>query len=364
MKNSKFLLTSLVLIGLFVLTASSATHMFSVAGASASPNPLAPAFPAPSVSPSSSENATTYSYSFDSFGKTYTAYVTTNTEVSNLTISKSGLGIQFQASVPSGTTGFFNVTVPDILLGTNVAVIKDNVPLVENISYTKVHIGTDYLFHLEYEGGTATIAVEAASLNLNPPPQSQSAFPTETLVVVGAVGAVAAIGAAVAYAFKGAIFHKAGALAGKGAISAAGAPSGGGGGGAGAGAGGFAPAQVSVGANILVHPHPAVGLTFSLVKAAGAATAIPLLSYPALPQGLKFLGTVFDIKTTAVFTGAVLVALAFDGKDMTEEQKKKLRVYRNDLKKDSVWEDVTSSIDTKKNVAYGSTDHFSGFGVH
>jgi hypothetical protein len=49
---------------------------------------------------------------------------------------------------------------------------------------------------------------------------------------------------------------------------------------------------------------------------------------------------------------------------MTEKQKKKLRVYRNDLKKDSVWEDVTSSIDTKNNIAYGSTDHFSFFAVH
>jgi len=73
---------------------------------------------------------------------------------------------------------------------------------------------------------------------------------------------------------------------------------------------------------------------------------------------------VFDIKTTAVFTGLVLVAIAFDGKDMTEEEKKKLRVYRNDFKKDSVWEDVTSSVDTKNNIAYGATDHFSGFGVH
>ncbi len=48
---------------------------------------------------------------------------------------------------------------------------------------------------------------------------------------------------------------------------------------------------------------------------------------------------------------------------MTEEQKKALRVYKHDLKKDSKWEDVTASIDTKKDIAHGEIDHFSVFGV-
>lgn len=329
MKNQKLLIAVFMLIGLFVLTVGS-----SVA------------------------SAATYSYDFNLLGKTYTVFVVTNSDVSNITLSQSGLGIQFQASVPSGTTGFFNVTVPAILLGTDITVFQDGVPLAENVSYTQTQNGTDFLFHLEYAGGNHTIAIEATS-NMNTPTPNQSGVPIETIAVVGAVGAAAAIGAGLVFAFKGAIFHKAGGLAGKGAIKAAGTPHGGGG-----GAGGGVPAHVPVGANVVVYPHPEVGLTFSQVKIAGAATATPLLSYPALPEGLKFVGTVFDIKTTAVFTGVVLVALAFDGKDMTEEQKKKLRVSRNELKKDSVWEDVTSSIDAKNNIAYGSTDHFSVFGVH
>lgn len=297
------------------------------------------------VAPGASE--TTYSYDFTLFGKPYKALIVTNSDVSNITMTPSGMGIQFQASVPSGTTGFFNVTVPDILLGTDITVLQDGAPLTENLSYTKELTGTDYFFHLEYAGGTRTFAIEASTYNPNTPtpspPPNQSGFPSGALVVVAAIGAVAAVVAAVLYAFKGAIFHTTGGM-----------PSGG---------GGVGSTNVAVGTDVTVYPHPEVRLTFNQVKMAGEATATPLLQYPALPEGIKFRGTVFDIKTTAVFTGLVIVGLVFAGKNMSEEDKEKLRVYRHDLKKDSVWEDVTSSIDTKNNVAYGATDHFSVFGV-
>ncbi len=130
----------------------------------------------------------------------------------------------------------------------------------------------------------------------------------------------------------------------------------------GVGGGGSASAHVPIGEIISARPHPKVELKFKRVSKPGTASASPVSTYPSHPQG-KFLGEVFDIKTTAVFSGVVTVGLSFDGKGMTEAQKKKLKVYRNDLKKDSVWEDVTSSIDTKNDVAYGETDHFSIFGV-
>jgi len=359
MKNQTFLVLVFLLIGLLFLTACNARYISNAAEPSAIPNLFASGVPAPSASSTSgSDNETSYSYDFNVFGKTYTAFVVTNSDVSNITMSKSGLGIQFQASVPTGTTGFFNVTVPAILLGADIAVLQDGVRLVENVSYTQIHNEADYLFYIEYSGGIHTIVVEAATSNMSTPTPSpnQSGLPMDTLVAVAVVGVVAVVSAVVIYAFKGAIFHKAGGLAGKGAVKAAKFSHGGGGGGG--------PAHVPVGANIIVHPHPEVGLTFSQVKIAGEVTATPLLRFPELPQGLKFVGTVFAIRTTAVFTGLVIVALAFNGKDMNDEQKKKLRVYRNDFKKDSVWEDVTSSIDTKNNIAYGASDHFSGFGVH
>ena len=94
----------------------------------------------------------------------------------------------------------------------------------------------------------------------------------------------------------------------------------------------------------------------------GEASALPITTYPPHPQG-KFLGEVFDITTTAVFLEVATVAISFDGTGLTEDQKKKLKVYRIDLKPKSVWEVLPSSIDTKKNIAYGETDHFSVFGV-
>ncbi|MFB3889811.1 MAG: hypothetical protein ACE14S_10005 [Candidatus Bathyarchaeia archaeon] len=122
------------------------------------------------------------------------------------------------------------------------------------------------------------------------------------------------------------------------------------------------PAQVPAGDMVSARPHAKVGLKFNRVGKAGKALAKPVATYPPHPQG-KFLSEVFDITTTAAFLGVVTVELSFDGKGLTEAQKKNLRMYRNDLKKESVWQDVTSSIDTKNNIAYGVTDHFSVFGV-
>ena len=130
----------------------------------------------------------------------------------------------------------------------------------------------------------------------------------------------------------------------------------------GVGGEGSTSAHVPIGDQISARPHPKVGLKFNRVNKAGTASASPVLTYPPHPQG-KLLGEVFDIKTTAIFSGVVTVELSFDGTGMTDAQKMKLRVYRHDLKKDSVWEDVTLSIDTKNNVACGVTDHFSVFGV-
>ncbi|MGA2385177.1 MAG: PQQ-binding-like beta-propeller repeat protein [Candidatus Bathyarchaeia archaeon] len=125
---------------------------------------------------------------------------------------------------------------------------------------------------------------------------------------------------------------------------------------------GKASISVPKGVNITVHPHPDVQLIFSEVTKAGAAKATPLTSYPSLPHGESFIkGTVFDIKTSAAFTGKATVGIHFDGSGLNDAQKMALKVFR--IHSASVWEDITTHIDLKNNIAYGATDHFSIFGV-
>ena len=126
---------------------------------------------------------------------------------------------------------------------------------------------------------------------------------------------------------------------------------------------GSAEVDVPTGRKIKVRPHSKVALEFNSVGKAGKASATLVSTYPPHPKG-AFKGEVFEVKTTAGFAGVVTVGLSFDGKGMKEAEKQNLRVYRNDLKKGSVWDDVTSDIDTVNNIAYGVTDHFSVFGVH
>ena len=125
------------------------------------------------------------------------------------------------------------------------------------------------------------------------------------------------------------------------------------------------PRQVDVpkGDNVEIHPHPKVGLKFKHVEEKATACATPTTTYPPHPQG-AFLSEVFEITTTAHFSEVATVAISFDGTGLTENQKKKLKVYRHDLKPKSMWEELPSSIDTKNNIASGETDHFSVFGVH
>jgi hypothetical protein len=120
---------------------------------------------------------------------------------------------------------------------------------------------------------------------------------------------------------------------------------------------------VPVGVTVAVQPDPKVLLSFSKVTKTGTATAKPVSMYPPLPKGGSFLGSAWDIETAAAFAGMVVVGICFDGSGMTMEQKKKLKVYRIDLGQKARWKDVTARVDSEKNIAYGTTDHFSIFGV-
>jgi hypothetical protein len=174
------------------------------------------------------------------------------------------------------------------------------------------------------------------------------------------------------------------------------------------------PVPVGQGTNVTVFPNPDVNLTFANVVTSGTATAITTTSYPPPPSGIVFAGPVWDITTTATFSGKVTVGISYadldtptrmlqtdivpgdvnhDGvvncKDLALilkamcsspgdprwnpncdlnhnnkiDIKDLLRALGN-FGKTSQWRDITTYVDTVNQIVYGSTDHFSYFGIH
>jgi hypothetical protein len=174
------------------------------------------------------------------------------------------------------------------------------------------------------------------------------------------------------------------------------------------------PVTVPAGTNVAVDLNANVGLIFDNVAVAGSATALTTMSYPPPPFGTTFIGPVWDIKTTAKFSGYVTIGIVYpdtgtptqmwrtdivpgdinlDGvvnaKDLSLILKamgtrpgssrwnpncdlnKDNRINGLDLLialknygKTSQWTDITSSIDPGSHIIYGRTNHLSIIGIH
>jgi hypothetical protein len=193
------------------------------------------------------------------------------------------------------------------------------------------------------------------------------------------------------------------------------------------------PAPVPPGTNVAVTLNDYISLVFEEVTSAGYATATATSSYPAPPpspapsvaaptatstaqvlSGSPFIGPVWDVTTTATFSGQVTVKIVFpdtayptqmlqtdivpgdvnrDGVvnctdlllilkalwstpgsprwnpncDVNHDGKINLLDLLIALKnfgKTSQWTDITSWIDWTNHVVYGRTDHFSLIGIH
>jgi hypothetical protein len=185
-------------------------------------------------------------------------------------------------------------------------------------------------------------------------------------------------------------------------------------------------APVSVGSNVTVSLPNNLNLTFANVTIAGIATLneTPTVQAPVLNITV---GLYYDIKVTASYAGNVTVILAFDGSNMTQQQKSNLTMMeyapipgdivapfgqldikdlsyiarhfattpkspnwdsscditgsqylvpdgKVDIKdislaaksfgKTSHWVNITTYVDTTNNIIYGNTTHFSLIGIH
>jgi len=179
----------------------------------------------------------------------------------------------------------------------------------------------------------------------------------------------------------------------------------------------FGPQTIS-GLNVTVFPTPDIGLTFEEVTVAGSTTA-QITAAPTPPSGFVLVGSYYDIKITAVYSGKITIRMIYDDTNLTPEQESSLRLLRydalaTDINSDSkvdwrdickvmvalgsrpgsprwdpacdinhdgiinlkdllavwkdlgksAWTDITTFVDTENNLIYGETSHLSGIGIH
>jgi len=104
-----------------------------------------------------------------------------------------------------------------------------------------------------------------------------------------------------------------------------------------------------------------VSVTFSEVTGAGDTTMTVSTTNPG--GGLasfRFLGTWYDIDSTATYDGPVTVCITYDDSGISAGRERNLKIFHWD---GTDWVDVTSSLDTDNNIICGTVSSLSWFGV-
>jgi hypothetical protein len=111
------------------------------------------------------------------------------------------------------------------------------------------------------------------------------------------------------------------------------------------------------GANVSVSPAPGVTVTFSQVTGSGNTTATTGGAPP--PTGFKVDGVLYDISTTAVFTGSVTICLPFNP---LVDPSPQLYHYES-VPPPPAWVNRTTSVDQVKHIVCGTAPSLSPFVV-
>jgi parallel beta-helix repeat protein len=113
------------------------------------------------------------------------------------------------------------------------------------------------------------------------------------------------------------------------------------------------------GTHVAVFPSENVGLIFESVAAGGSVTVNESLAGPDPPSGFMISsGIYYDIKTTATYSGTILIRIIYDDSGMTPDQESNLKLMQWNETSNS-WVDITQRVDTENNVIYGEASHFS-----
>ena len=114
----------------------------------------------------------------------------------------------------------------------------------------------------------------------------------------------------------------------------------------------------SVMVELLVSPTKIATTIYEIVVLSGETTIEVKTEDPPVPDGYKTLdpSEVFDIKTTAEYTGKIEVEL--DYSELTIEKEEALRMLH---KEDEIWKDVTKSLDIVNKIIKGEVSTLSPF---
>jgi hypothetical protein len=115
------------------------------------------------------------------------------------------------------------------------------------------------------------------------------------------------------------------------------------------------------GDNVQVQPTEDLSITFTEIAESGYTSATMSTENPGPDKtGFKFLGTYYEITTTATFNGLITISIEYDESSIPSGHEDRIALLHWD---GSHWTEITTSIDFDNNIIYGVTDSFSCFAV-
>jgi hypothetical protein len=112
------------------------------------------------------------------------------------------------------------------------------------------------------------------------------------------------------------------------------------------------------GNNVTVAPAENVKVTFNSTSSEGVTTLN--VTQPPSPEFAAAICT--EIKTTANYSGDITVQFSYDPTGLTLEDEQAMKIWLWD-DPHGLWVDITTFVDTDKNIVYGVAPHLSMFGV-
>jgi parallel beta-helix repeat protein len=121
------------------------------------------------------------------------------------------------------------------------------------------------------------------------------------------------------------------------------------------------PVYTPVGVSIPINPHADISMVFDEVTISGTTTVTSSSSNPGAGlSNFKFLGTYYDISTTAIFNNDITICISYDDTGIPAGKEAKLKIFHWD---GTVWVDATIFLDTTNNIICAKVSSLSWFAL-